>query len=100
MPRVIAGAAAIALLLAPLATAGAQDWPSRAVTMVVPYAAGGPVDTLGRILAARLSDILGQQVVVENVPGAGGMTGSTRVAKAPPDGYTVLLSTSGRSTTP
>ena len=55
MPRVIAGAAAIALLLAPLATASAQDWPSRAVTMVVPYAAGGPVDTLGRILAARLS---------------------------------------------
>src|SRR6516225_8056708 len=92
MPRVIAGAAAIALLLAPLATAGAQDWPSRAVTMVVPYAAGGPVDTLGRILAARLSDILGQQVVVENVAGAGGMTGSSRVAKAPPDGYTVLLS--------
>ena len=92
MPRVIAGAAAIALLLAPLATASAQDWPSRAVTMVVPYAAGGPVDTLGRILAARLSDILGQQVVVENVAGAGGMTGSSRVAKAPPDGYTVLLS--------
>ena len=92
MSRVIAGAAAIALLLAPLASAGAQDWPTRAVTMVVPYAAGGPVDTLGRILAARLSDILGQQVVVENVAGAGGMTGSSRVAKAPPDGYTVLLS--------
>ncbi len=92
MPRVIGGAAAIALLLAPFATASAQDWPTRAVTMVVPYAAGGPVDTLGRILAARLSEILGQQVVVENVPGAGGMTGSSRVAKAPPDGYTVLLS--------
>jgi tripartite-type tricarboxylate transporter receptor subunit TctC len=60
--------------------------------MIVPYAAGGPVDTLGRILAARLSDILGQQVVVENAPGAGGMTGASRVAKAPPDGYTVLLS--------
>jgi len=85
-------AAAIAVLLAPLATASAQDWPTRAVTMVVPYAAGGPVDTLGRILAARLSEILGQQVVVENIPGAGGMTGSSRVAKAAPDGYTVLLS--------
>ena len=83
--------AAIAFLLGLSATAGAQDWPSRAVTMVVPYAAGGPVDTLGRILAARLSEILGQQVVVENVAGAGGMTGSSRVAKAPPDGYTVLL---------
>src|SRR6266480_500566 len=92
MPRIIASAAAVAFLLAPFATASAQDWPTRAVTMIVPYAAGGPVDTLGRILAARLSEILGQQVVVENVPGAGGMTGSSRVAKAPPDGYTVLLS--------
>jgi len=89
MLRAIA-AAAIAVLLAPLATASAQDWPTRAVTMVVPYAAGGPVDTLGRILAARLSDILGQQVVVENVAGAGGMTGSSRVAKAPPDGNQTL----------
>jgi tripartite-type tricarboxylate transporter receptor subunit TctC len=83
--------AAIALLLATLA-ASAQDWPTRAVTVVVPYAAGGPIDTLARILAARLSEILGQQVVVENIPGAGGMTGSCRVAKAAPDGYTVLLS--------
>ena len=84
--------AALALLLAPFAAASAQDWPIRAVTMIVPYAAGGPVDTLGRILAARLSEILGQQVVVENVPGAGGMTGASRAAKAAPDGYTVLLS--------
>jgi tripartite-type tricarboxylate transporter receptor subunit TctC len=84
--------AALALLLAPFAAASAQDWPNRAVTMIVPYAAGGPVDTLGRILAARLSEILGQQVVVENVPGAGGMTGASRAAKAAPDGYTVLLS--------
>ena len=91
MPRVIAAVAAIALLLAP-STVSAQDWPTRAVTMVVPYAAGGPVDTLARILAARLSEILGQQVVVENIPGAGGMTGSSHVAKAAPDGYTVLLS--------
>ena len=60
--------------------------------MVVPYAAGGPVDTIGRILAARLSEILGQQVVIENAGGAGGMTGAARVAKAAPDGYTVLLS--------
>src|SRR5262252_11202472 len=92
MPRVIAKAAAVAFLLAPIAMARAEDWPSRPITMIVPYAAGGPVDTLGRILAARLSEILGQQVVVENVAGAGGMTGSSRVAKAPPDGYTVLLS--------
>jgi tripartite-type tricarboxylate transporter receptor subunit TctC len=84
------GAAAVALLLTPLASA--QDWLSRPVTMVVPFAAGGPIDTLGRILAARLSEILTQQVVIENVAGAGGMTGSSRVAKAAPDGYTVLLS--------
>jgi len=92
MRRIICSAvAAVALLLAPLA-ATAQDWPTRAVTIVVPYAAGGPVDTLARILAARLSEILGQQVVVENMPGAGGMTGSSRVAKAAADGYTVFLS--------
>src|SRR5256886_4037263 len=84
--------AALALLLAPFAAASAQDWPNRAVTLLVPYAAGGPVDTLGGILAARLSEILGQQVVVEKVPGAGGMAGASRAAKAAPDGYTVLLS--------
>lgn len=72
--------------------AQAQDWPKRAITMIVPYVAGGPVDTVGRILAQRLSEVLGQQVIVENVGGAGGMTGSSRVAKAAPDGYTVLLS--------
>jgi tripartite-type tricarboxylate transporter receptor subunit TctC len=72
--------------------ANAQDWPSRPVTMIVPYAAGGPVDTVGRILAAQLSEVLSQQVVIENAGGAGGMTGAARVAKAAPDGYTVLLS--------
>jgi tripartite-type tricarboxylate transporter receptor subunit TctC len=71
--------------------ASAQDWPARPVTMIVPYAAGGPVDTVGRIMAQGLSGALGQQVVVENVGGAGGMTGANRVAKATPDGYTFLL---------
>ena len=85
-------AAAIALWLAAPGTADAQDWPTRAVNLVVPYAAGGPVDTIARILAAQLSEQLGQQVVVENAGGAGGMTGAARVAKAAPDGYTVLLS--------
>ena len=74
------------------AAAGAQEWPARPVTLVVPYAAGGPVDTIGRIMAARLSELLGQQVIIENVGGAGGMTGAARVAKAAPDGYTVMLS--------
>ncbi len=73
-------------------TAAAQDWPARPVTMIVPYAAGGPVDTMGRIMAARLSELLGQQVIIENVGGAGGMTGAARAAKAAPDGYTLLLS--------
>jgi tripartite-type tricarboxylate transporter receptor subunit TctC len=88
-------AAAIALLLGAPGMGDAQDWPTRAVNLVVPYAAGGPVDTIARILAAQLSEKLGQQVVVENAGGAGGMTGAARVAKAAPDGYTVLLSGSG-----
>jgi tripartite-type tricarboxylate transporter receptor subunit TctC len=71
--------------------ARAQTWPTRPVTMVVPFAAGSASDTVARILAARLSEILGQQVVIENVGGAGGMTGAARVAKAPPDGYTFVL---------
>jgi tripartite-type tricarboxylate transporter receptor subunit TctC len=80
------------LLGALLHPAAAQEWPTRPLTLIVPYAAGGPVDTLARIMAARLSEALGQQVVVENVGGAGGMTGAARAAKATPDGYTVLLS--------
>src|SRR5580704_13996922 len=72
-----------------------QDWPTRPVTMVVPFAAGGPADTVGRILAPRLSELLGQQVIVENVGGSGGMTGSARVAKAAPDGYQLVLGNVG-----
>jgi tripartite-type tricarboxylate transporter receptor subunit TctC len=63
--------------------------------MIIPFAAGGPTDVLGRVVAARMSEILGQQVVVENVGGAGGMTGSKRVATAAPDGYQVVLGTVG-----
>src|SRR5580692_12058125 len=69
------------------APARAQDWPTRPVTMVVPFAPGGGTDVLGRIVARRLSEILGQQVVVENIGGAGGMIGSARVVNATPDGY-------------
>jgi len=81
----------VLMLLLAAAPARAQEWPTRPVTMIVPYAAGGPVDTLGRILGSRLGEVLGQQVIIENVAGAGGMTGSSRVAKAPPDGYTFLM---------
>ena len=91
MLRIIAGIAFAALTVC-AGPAGAQDWPARPVTLVVPYAAGGPVDTIARIIAARLSELLGQQMVIENVGGAGGMTGANRVAKAPPDGYTLMLS--------
>jgi tripartite-type tricarboxylate transporter receptor subunit TctC len=72
-------------------SATAQDWPARPVTMVVPFAAGSASDTLARILSARLSEVLGQQVIIENVGGAGGMTGVVRVAKATPDGYQFVL---------
>src|SRR5262245_18914277 len=72
-------------------SATAQDWPTRPVSMVVPFAAGSASDTLARILGARLSEVLGQQVIIENVGGAGGMTGVARVAKAAPDGYQFVL---------
>jgi len=80
-----------AALCGGLGPAAAQGWPSRPVTMVVPFAAGGGTDVLGRIVGRRLSEVLGQQVVIENVGGAGGMVGSARVAKAPPDGYQFVL---------
>jgi tripartite-type tricarboxylate transporter receptor subunit TctC len=73
----------------------AQDWPARPLTMVVPFAAGGPTDVLGRILAAQLSDVLGKPVVVKDVAGAGGMTGSNSVAQAAPDGYEFVLGSLG-----
>ena len=71
----------------------AQDWPKEPVKIVVSAAAGGPIDVFGRIMAERLTQILGQQVIVENVPGAGGMVGGQRVARATADGHTVLLGT-------
>ena len=77
------------------AVAKAEDYPSRPITMVIPFAAGGPTDVLGRVVADRMSQLLGQQVVVENVGGAGGMTGVQRVAQSPPDGYTIALGTVG-----
>ena len=84
--------AVFAALVAATLPSVAQDWPARSITLVVPYAAGGPVDTIARIMAARLSELLGQQIIIENAGGAGGMTGAARVAKAAPDGYTVMLS--------
>ena len=69
----------------------AQDWPRRPVTVVAPFAAGGPLDAAARVISPRMSELLGQQVVIDNVPGAGGMVGASRVVKAVPDGYTMLI---------
>jgi len=93
MKRVLLAAVFAALVSAGQATA--QDFPTRPVTMVIPFAAGGPQDTIGRIIAQRMTELLGQQVIVENVGGAGGMTGSKRVADAKPDGYTMVLGSVG-----
>jgi tripartite-type tricarboxylate transporter receptor subunit TctC len=87
--------AALAGLLAGAGAAQAQSYPSRPVTMVLPFAAGGPQDTIGRLVGARMSEILGQQVIIENIGGAGGTTGSSRVKNAAPDGYTFVLGSVG-----
>lgn len=76
-------------------TAAAQDWPNRPITLVVPFAAGGGIDTTARVQALALSEVLGQSVIVENIGAAGGTVGSARVAKSPPDGYTFLIGNSG-----
>src|SRR5262245_56465165 len=78
--------------------ASAQDWPARPVTMVISFTAGSSIDVAGRIVAARLAELLGQSVVVENIGGAGGMTGAARVVKAPPDGYQILFGGSAANT--
>lgn len=82
---------ALAAVLVTCGAARAQDWPTRPVTLVVPYPAGGPTDAVGRLFAQQMSESLGRPVVVENIAGAGGTTGASRVAQAAPDGYRVLF---------
>jgi tripartite-type tricarboxylate transporter receptor subunit TctC len=84
----------LAIILPPGA-ATAQTYPNRLITMVVPFAAGGPTDVIARIMADHMGRTLGQNIVVENVAGAGGTTGSLRVARATPDGYTILMGNMG-----
>jgi tripartite-type tricarboxylate transporter receptor subunit TctC len=87
-------AAAVALV-ALGSGAAAQDWPTRPITLIVPFAAGGGVDLNARIQAQRMSELLGQSIIVENVGAAAGMAGGQRVAKSPPDGYTFLIGNTG-----
>lgn len=87
--------AAVGALVAGTAPAAAQDWPTRPLTMVVPFAAGGAFDVMGRVFTPRMSESLGQQVIVENIGAAAGIVGTSRVAKAVPDGYTFLLGSVG-----
>ena len=79
------------VLASALQPAAAQDYPARNITLIVPFAAGGPTDIIARITGEYYSKTLGQQFVVENVAGAGGTTGITRGAQAKPDGYTIMM---------
>jgi tripartite-type tricarboxylate transporter receptor subunit TctC len=90
MPRALSLVLA-ALLLAPAAPAFAQDYPTRPVRMIVPFAAGGPADVYARFLAQRLQEALGQPFVVDDRPGGGSVIGTEAVAKSPADGYTLLV---------
>lgn len=104
MNRTIRGIAlsmlATGAALLPVTTALAQGYPTQPVTIVVPFAAGGPTDTVARLVAQAMSADLGQQVVVQNVGGAGGTLGAGQVATAPNDGYTLLVHHIGMSTAP
>jgi tripartite-type tricarboxylate transporter receptor subunit TctC len=88
-------AVACAALLVSAASAVAQDWPARNITLIVPFAAGGGIDTNARLQALALGEVLKQTVVVENIGAAGGTVGTARAAKAAPDGYTLLIGNSG-----
>jgi tripartite-type tricarboxylate transporter receptor subunit TctC len=92
--------ASLLALVWPASEALAQDWPSRTVHIVVPYAAGGGVSVLAQIIGAKLQDLTKQPVVINNRPGAGGNLGADTVAKSPPDGYTILLHTSALASAP
>lgn len=99
MAHLTGAIAGVALLLAGGA-ALAQNYPSQPVTMIVPFSAGGPTDTVARLTAQAMSEELGQEIVVQNVTGAGGTLGAAQAAAAAPDGYTILVHHIGMSTAP
>src|SRR3954453_18004289 len=88
--RILGTLLALVSLIGLAAPAGAQNWPDRPIKLLVPFAAGGNIDVTGRLMAARLSEVLGQQMVVENRVGGGGILAMEAVMRAPPDGYTLL----------
>src|SRR5689334_10555344 len=96
--RLVALAATSALVPAVVRSAWAQAWPTRPVTVYVPYAPGGSTDAVARVIAERLSRIWGQQVVIENKPGAGTNLGAEAAARSEPDGYTMLMGSSALAT--
>src|SRR5215472_14477960 len=83
------------ILLATLLPAATQEWPTRTITLVVPFTPGGGVDISARLQAQAIGDILGQNVIVENIGGGAGMTAGARVAHAAPDGYTFMIGNTG-----
>src|SRR4029078_5041162 len=87
--------ASAVLMLSQLGAAAAQEWPTRHITAIVPFWPGNRVDIVARLLVARISELLGQQIIVENIGGAGGSIGTARAARAAPDGYTPALGTVG-----
>jgi tripartite-type tricarboxylate transporter receptor subunit TctC len=95
-----AAVALTAMLFAGSFGGAAEDYPNRPVTLIVPYPPGGGVDTIGRLVGQKLSDALGQQVVIENRGGAGGMLGTRTAVKAAPDGYTLVMTLTGLSLGP
>jgi tripartite-type tricarboxylate transporter receptor subunit TctC len=86
--------------LAFTATLRAQDWPTKPVRFIVPYPPGGGTDVIARIVQSRLSEALGQQIIIENRGGAGGAVGTAEAAKAAPDGYTFLFTLSSHTINP
>jgi len=94
----IAAVVSASTLLGSNIASAQKDWPTKSVQLVVPFAAGGPTDTIARLIAVPMGQALGQTVVVENVPGAGGTIASTKVARAAPDGYTIYIHHMGMAT--
>ena len=91
---------ALSLVVATLGTAQAQNYPNRPVRLLIPFAAGGAVDTIGRVIGQKLTEQMGQPVIVENRAGAGGNLAPDVLSKSPPDGYTMLLTTNGLAISP